>query len=81
MSLFNLHFIPDVEIHHLETRCPLEFSNIRVVAQGPLRAAVRADVKYGQSTISVMVGFFSFGLSLILNHTNAQISLDATTGE
>lgn len=45
----------DVEIYHLETAQPLEFSNISVVSQGPLRAAVRAEVRYGQSTISVMV--------------------------
>ena len=45
----------DVEIHHLETAQPLEFCNVSVVSQGPLRAAVRAEVKYGQSTISVTV--------------------------
>lgn len=45
----------DVEIHHLETAQPLEFSNVSVVSHGPLRAAVRAEVKYGQSTISLTV--------------------------
>ncbi|KAF9558502.1 glycoside hydrolase family 38 protein [Agrocybe pediades] len=45
----------DVEIHHLETANPLEFSNVTVVSQGPLRAAVRAEVKYGQSNISVTI--------------------------
>ena len=45
----------EVEIHHLETPQLLEFSDISVVSQGPLRAAVRAEVKYGQSTISVTV--------------------------
>ncbi|PPR01817.1 hypothetical protein CVT24_001681 [Panaeolus cyanescens] len=45
----------DVEIHHLETPQPLSFSNVSVVSQGPLRAAVRAEVKYGQSTISVVI--------------------------
>lgn len=45
----------DVEIHHLETAKPLEFSNISVVSQGPLRASVRAEVRYGQSTISVTI--------------------------
>ncbi|KAF9529896.1 glycoside hydrolase family 38 protein [Crepidotus variabilis] len=45
----------DVEIHHLETPTPLQFSNISVVAQGPLRAAVRAEVQYGQSRISVTI--------------------------
>ncbi len=45
----------DVEVHHLETRHPLKFSNVSVVAQGPLRAAVKAELKYGQSSISVTV--------------------------
>ena len=45
----------DVDVHHLEIAQPLEFSSVSVVAQGPLRAAVRAEVKYGQSTISVTV--------------------------
>ncbi|KAF8878221.1 glycoside hydrolase family 38 protein [Infundibulicybe gibba] len=45
----------DVEIHHLETGRPLEFSNIAVVAEGPLRAAVKAEVKYGKSKITVTV--------------------------
>ena len=45
----------EVDYNHLETPQPLEFSNISVVSQGPLRAAVRAEVKYGQSTISVTV--------------------------
>ncbi|KAF8900480.1 glycoside hydrolase family 38 protein [Gymnopilus junonius] len=48
----------DVEIHHLETAEALAFTNISVVSQGPLRAAVRAEVKYGQSTIAVTVNFF-----------------------
>ena len=47
--------IIDVEIHHLETPHPLEFSNVSVVAHGPLRASVRSVIKYGQSTISVTV--------------------------
>jgi alpha-mannosidase len=45
----------DVDIHHLETAQSLEFSRVSVVLQGPLRAAVRAEVKYGQSTISLTV--------------------------
>ncbi|KAJ3503870.1 hypothetical protein NLJ89_g8237 [Agrocybe chaxingu] len=45
----------DVEIHHLETVQPLAFSNISVVSQGPLRGSVRAEVKYGQSTITVTI--------------------------
>ena len=45
----------EVDYNHLETPQPLEFSNISIVSQGPLRAAVLAEVKYGQSTISVTV--------------------------
>jgi alpha-mannosidase len=45
----------DVEIHHLETRKPLKFSKISVLDEGPLRAAVSAELDYGQSTISVVV--------------------------
>jgi alpha-mannosidase len=45
----------DVEIHHLEKPTPLEFSNISVVAQGPLRASVKAEVRYGQSKIYVTI--------------------------
>ena len=45
----------DVDICHLETAQYLEFSNVSVVAHGPLRAALCAEVKYGQSTISITV--------------------------
>jgi hypothetical protein len=47
--------VADVEIHHLETSTPLSFSQVRVIAEGPLRAAVQTQVKYGQSTIDVTV--------------------------
>ncbi|KAJ7639802.1 glycoside hydrolase family 38 protein [Mycena polygramma] len=45
----------DVEIHHLEKATELEFASVSVVAQGPLRASVRAEVKYGESLISVTI--------------------------
>jgi len=45
----------DVEIHHLETRQPLRFGKISVLEEGPLRAAVLAELKYGQSSINVVV--------------------------
>jgi hypothetical protein len=45
----------DVEIHHLEKAQPLRFSNVKVVASGPLRAAVETEAKYGSSTIKVTV--------------------------
>ena len=46
----------DVEVHHLETARALEFSNISVVANGPLRAAIRAETKIGESLITITVG-------------------------
>ncbi|KAG6840407.1 hypothetical protein C0991_006916 [Blastosporella zonata] len=45
----------DVEVHHLESAKPLEFTNISVVAQGPLRGSVKAVVKYDKSTIEVTI--------------------------
>ena len=45
----------DVEIHHLETRQPLKFAKVSVLEEGPLRAAVSAELNYGQSTINVVV--------------------------
>lgn len=45
----------DVEIHHLETSTPLSFSQVRVIAEGPLRAAVQTQVKYGKSMIDVTI--------------------------
>ena len=48
-------FCSDVEIHHLETRQPLKFGKVSVLEEGPLRAAVSAELKYGQSVINVVV--------------------------
>ncbi|KZT05154.1 glycoside hydrolase family 38 protein [Laetiporus sulphureus 93-53] len=45
----------DVDVHHLETPHPLEFTDITVVAEGPLRASVKSVVKYRQSTITVTI--------------------------
>lgn len=42
-------------MHHLEKRKELEFGKINVVADGPLRASVSTEVKYGKSTIHVTV--------------------------
>ena len=53
----------DVEIYHLETAQPLEFSNVSIVTQGPLRAALRAEVKYGQSTVNITVTCFIYVLN------------------
>ena len=49
------YFFLDVEIHHLETARPLMFSNLSLVASGPLRATVRAEVKVGKSNVRVNV--------------------------
>ena len=45
----------DVEVHHLEKAQQLKFGNVKVVAPGPLHAAVETEVKYGKSTIKVTV--------------------------
>ena len=45
----------DVEIHHLEKAQQLKFANVKVIASGPLLAAVETEVKYGKSTIKVTV--------------------------
>lgn len=54
-SLGLIQSCADVEIHHLETAHQLEFNNVSVVAQGPLRAAVKAEIRYGQSLITATV--------------------------
>ncbi|KAG1760992.1 galactose mutarotase-like domain-containing protein [Suillus occidentalis] len=41
----------DVEFHHLESAT----SQVRVIAEGPLRVAVQTQVKYGNSTIDVTI--------------------------
>jgi hypothetical protein len=46
-----------VEVHHLETAQPLEFADIKVVSAGPVRAAVKARVRYGKSVVDVTVSF------------------------
>ncbi|KAI0293181.1 glycosyl hydrolases family 38 N-terminal domain-containing protein [Multifurca ochricompacta] len=45
----------DVEIHHLEKPQELKFTNVKIVATGPLRAAVETEIKYGKSSIKVTV--------------------------
>ncbi|KAF8228013.1 glycoside hydrolase family 38 protein [Tricholoma matsutake] len=57
----------DVEIHHLETPHQLEFTNISVVAQGPLRAALKAVVKYGKSMIEVIISLDAIAASVKAN--------------
>lgn len=45
----------DVEIHHLETPHPLKLVNVKVSENGPVRASIQAEVKYGKSTIKTTV--------------------------
>ncbi|KIJ12332.1 glycoside hydrolase family 38 protein [Paxillus involutus ATCC 200175] len=54
----------DVEIHHLETPTRLEFSGVHVIAEGPLRASVRTQVKYGKSTIDVTISLDAFNVTM-----------------
>ena len=49
----------DVEIHHLEVSEQLKFENVSVVSQGPVFGSVRAEVKYGESTIVLTVSVSS----------------------
>ncbi|OJT14565.1 Alpha-mannosidase [Trametes pubescens] len=57
----------DVEVHHLEKYKKLSFGNISVAAEGPLRAALKAEVKYGQSTINVIISLDAIPASLKKN--------------
>lgn len=54
-SVVTLTVIADVEVYHLETREALLFSNIAVVETGPIRAALRAEVKLANSTFVTTV--------------------------
>ncbi|KAF8549819.1 glycoside hydrolase family 38 protein [Imleria badia] len=66
----------DVEIHHLETPIPLEFSSVRVIAEGPLRAAVQTQVKYGKSTIGVTISLDAFSTTT-REHSRPLFTFDA----
>jgi alpha-mannosidase len=45
----------ETDIHHLQTPHPLEFTNIEVHENGPLRASLSSEVKYGQSKIAITI--------------------------
>lgn len=45
----------DVEVFHLETREPLVFSKVAIEDSGPIRAALKAELKLAKSTVSVLV--------------------------
>ncbi|KAI0753803.1 hypothetical protein C8Q74DRAFT_1373733 [Fomes fomentarius] len=57
----------DVEIHHLEKYKKLRFENISIAAEGPLRASLKAVIKYGQSTINVLISLDAIPASLKKN--------------
>lgn len=57
----------DVEIHHLEKYKKLRFESISIAAEGPLRASLKAVIKYGQSTINVLISLDAIPASLKKN--------------
>jgi hypothetical protein len=65
-------FNSDVEIHHLEKFTQLEFTDVRILENGPVRASIEATVKYGQTTITTTV---SFCLSTFIMRTNYVIDI------
>ncbi|EIN03570.1 glycoside hydrolase family 38 protein [Punctularia strigosozonata HHB-11173 SS5] len=67
----------DVEIHHLEKGKHLEFGNVGIVAEGPLRATVETEVKYGQSTIKVSISLDAVPATL-KHHSRPLFVFDAT---
>ncbi|KAF8671950.1 Alpha mannosidase, middle domain [Rhizoctonia solani] len=54
----------DVEIHHLEKFTQLEFNDVRILENGPVRASVEAQVKYGQSLITTTISLDAITSSL-----------------
>ncbi|THH05654.1 hypothetical protein EW145_g4638 [Phellinidium pouzarii] len=57
----------DVEIHHLEKHTPLTFSDVKVVAKGPLRASVSAEVTFGESKANVTISLDAIPTTLAPN--------------
>lgn len=45
----------DIEIYHLQTREPLSFSKVSVYEEGPIRAALKAELKLPNSTINIII--------------------------
>ncbi|KAI0799601.1 glycosyl hydrolases family 38 N-terminal domain-containing protein [Irpex lacteus] len=64
----------DVEVHHLEKATPLQFTNISVVAGGPLRASLRAVIKYGKSTITTLNTKLDIAKFEVCGHKFADLS-------
>ncbi|KAF8128024.1 glycoside hydrolase family 38 protein [Boletus edulis] len=67
----------DVEIHHLEKPTPLQFSGARIIAEGPFRAAVQTQVKYGKSTIDVTISLDAFATTSTKENSRPLFTFDA----
>jgi alpha-mannosidase len=46
----------DAEVYHLECGTPLKFDKVEIVANGPLRASLRATGNFGKSQAALTVG-------------------------
>ncbi|KAG8691622.1 Glycoside hydrolase, 38 vacuolar alpha mannosidase [Ceratobasidium sp. 423] len=66
----------DVEIHHLEKFTELEFADIRILENGPARASLEAQVKYGQTTIWTTISLDAVPSSLS-PHSRSFVRFDA----
>ncbi|KAJ7845556.1 hypothetical protein B0H14DRAFT_3454982 [Mycena olivaceomarginata] len=71
----------DVETHHLKKATPFAFTNVSVVAQGSLRASVRAEIKYGQSNIAISLDAFPASTQLDSRSLSASPRGDTATYE
>ncbi|KAF8583534.1 glycoside hydrolase family 38 protein [Ramaria rubella] len=66
----------DVEIHHLETPHILQFENAEVLDNGPVRASVVAEVKYGKSTIKTTISLDAISATVKAN-SRSYVRFDA----
>ncbi|KAG8932448.1 Glycoside hydrolase, 38 vacuolar alpha mannosidase [Tulasnella sp. 418] len=66
----------DVEVDHLETSKPLQFSNLRIAENGPVRASLAADVIYGQSTINVTISLDAV-TATVASNSRSYVRFDA----
>ncbi|KAG6847892.1 hypothetical protein H0H93_005147, partial [Arthromyces matolae] len=68
--------LQDVEIHHLESAKQLEFTNVSVVTQGPLRGSVKATTKFDKSTIDVTISLDAIP-STVKNNSRSLFNFEA----
>ncbi|KAI0319402.1 glycoside hydrolase family 38 protein [Amylostereum chailletii] len=57
----------DVEIHHLEKWQELKFGSVKILAEGPLRASVQTEVKYGSSTLLISISLDAIPATMAAN--------------